>query len=241
MIRHIILSGAVKMKIIQLIFKNEGENRTIGGNVIVTYCWSNAKIIWRMGKNLRWKFQEATGTLYGYNNSLIEAKEMIQLYKRGKIIDIGIGTGAFASLVSENNGRVIGVDVSEKMLETCKEKYPTYHLEVGSFTNTNQEDEAFDIVISSFCFHEVLPSERKKACEEVYRIVRKEGEFLLLDIMFVSHFAWNEARERIGRKCDSAEVYPFVNELDTLLRETGFSSVNWRQTAPCHWALVAYK
>ena len=133
--------------------------------------------------------QEATGPLYGYNNSLIEAKEMIQLYKREKIIDIGIGTGAFASLVSENNGRVIGVDVSEKMLETCKEKYPTYHLEVGSFTNTNQEDEAFDIVISSFCFHEVLPSERKKACEEVYRIVRKEGEFLLLDIMFVSHFA----------------------------------------------------
>ncbi|MDH4424639.1 MULTISPECIES: class I SAM-dependent methyltransferase [Bacillus] len=185
--------------------------------------------------------QEATGPLYGYNNSLIEAKEMIRLYKREKIIDIGIGTGAFASLVSENNESVVGVDVSEKMLETCKEKHPTYHLEVGSFTNTNQEDEAFDIVISSFCFHEVLPSERKKACEEVYRIVRKEGRFLLLDIMFVSDFALNEARERIGRKWDSTEVYPFVNELDTLLRETGFSSVNWRQTAPCHWALVAHK
>ena len=141
----------------------------------------------------------------------------------------------------ENNESVVGVDVSERMLETCKEKYPTFHLEVGSFTNTNQEDEAFDIVISSFCFHEVLPSERKKACEEVYRIVRKEGKFLLLDIMFVSDFALNEARERIGKKWDSTEVYPLVNELDTLLRETGFSSVNWRQTAPCHWALVAHK
>ncbi|EJR04763.1 MULTISPECIES: hypothetical protein [Bacillus] len=32
----------------------------------------------------------------------LEAKEMIQLNKRQKIIDIGIGTGAFASLVSEN-------------------------------------------------------------------------------------------------------------------------------------------
>ncbi|ABK85462.1 TPA: class I SAM-dependent methyltransferase [Bacillus cereus] len=185
--------------------------------------------------------QEATGPLYGYSNSLIEAKEMIQLYKRGKIIDIGIGTGTFASLMRENNESVVGVDVSERMLETCKEKYPTFHLEVGSFTNTNQEDEAFDIVISSFCFHEVLPSERKKACEEVYRIVRKEGKFLLLDIMFVSDFALNEARERIGKKWDSTEVYPLVNELDTLLRETGFSSVNWRQTAPCHWALVAHK
>lgn len=87
----------------------------------------------------------------------------------------------------------------------------------------------------------MLPSERKKACEEVYRIVRKEGKFLLLDIMFVSDFTLNEARERIGEKWDSTEVYPFVNELDTLLRETGFSSVKWRQTAPCHWVLVAHK
>lgn len=62
--------------------------------------------------------QEATGPLYGYNNSLIEAKEMIQLYKRGKIIDIG--TGTFASLMRENNESVVGVDVSERMLETCK-------------------------------------------------------------------------------------------------------------------------
>ncbi|HDR6313080.1 TPA: class I SAM-dependent methyltransferase [Bacillus cereus] len=199
------------------------------------------KLFDKWAKTYDENLQVATGPLYGYNNSLIEAKEMIQLYKKEKLIDIGIGTGAFASLVSENNESVVGVDVSEKMLETCKEKYPTYHLEVGSFTNTNQEDEAFDIVISSFCFHEVLPSERKKACEEVYRIVRKEGRLLLLDIMFVSHFALNEAREQIGRKWDSTEVYPFVYELDTLLRETGFSSVNWRQTAPCHWALVAYK
>ncbi|SCC27381.1 Uncharacterized protein BC05F1_02453 [Bacillus wiedmannii] len=29
-------------------------------------------------------------------------------------------------------------------------------------------------------------------------------------------------------------MYPFVNELDTLLRETGFLSVNWRPTALGH-------
>ncbi|WP_258166040.1 class I SAM-dependent methyltransferase [Bacillus sp. MYb209] len=38
---------------------------------------------------------------------------MIQLNKRKKIIDIGIGTGTFASLVSsDNNENVVGVDVS---------------------------------------------------------------------------------------------------------------------------------
>ena len=30
--------------------------------------------------------QEATGPLYGYNNSLIEAEEMIQLYKKEKLL-----------------------------------------------------------------------------------------------------------------------------------------------------------
>ena len=38
-----------------------------------------------MGKTYDENLQEATGPLYGYNNSLIEAEEMIQLYK---IIDI---------------------------------------------------------------------------------------------------------------------------------------------------------
>ncbi|MBJ8053454.1 methyltransferase domain-containing protein [Bacillus cereus] len=185
--------------------------------------------------------QEATGPLCGYNHSLSEVKEMIQLNKMQKIIDIGIGTGTFSSLVSsDNDENVVGIDVSEGMLEKCKVKYPKYQLNLGSFTNTNQENEAFDLVISSFCFHEVLPSERKQACEEVYRILKNEGKFLLLDIMFASQFALNEARERIGKKWDSTEVYSFVNELDTLLRETGFSIVKWRQTAPCHWALVAY-
>lgn len=37
-IRHIITSGVMEMKIVQLIFINEGKNRIIGGNVIVTYC-----------------------------------------------------------------------------------------------------------------------------------------------------------------------------------------------------------
>ncbi|HDR7795814.1 TPA: class I SAM-dependent methyltransferase [Bacillus luti] len=185
--------------------------------------------------------KEATGPLYGYSHSLIEAKEMILLNKNQKIIDIGIGTGAFVSLINENNENVVGVDVSAGMLETCKLKYPEYQLELGSFTKTNQEDEEFDLVISSFCFHEVLPAERKQACKEVYRILRKEGQFLLLDIMFASQYAVDEAKTRLEKKWDSTEVYPFVNEVDTLLRETGFLNVNWRQTAPCHWALVAYK
>ncbi|PEB51920.1 SAM-dependent methyltransferase [Bacillus pseudomycoides] len=162
--------------------------------------------------------KEADGPLYGYNHSLCEAKEMIHINEQQKIIDIGIGTGAFASLISVNDSHVFGIDLSEKMLEQCNVKYPQYQLNIETFTDTNKENETFDAVISSFCFHEVLPVEREQSCKEVYRILKPDGKFLLLDIMFASKYAMEAAKVRIGKRWDPTEDYPIVHELDALLR-----------------------
>ncbi|WP_144551372.1 class I SAM-dependent methyltransferase [Bacillus mycoides] len=185
--------------------------------------------------------ENPNGPLFGYNHSLLEAKQMLNASDKHVILDIGIGTGAFVSLVSKNDYNIWGIDLSEKMLEQCKNKYPNYHLSTGTFTNTGQKSEKFDAVISSVCFHEVLPEEREKACKEVYRILKPDGKLLLLDIMFASKLAMEDAKQRIGKRWDPTEDYPKVNDLDTMLRMSGFSSVTWRQTAPCHWSALAYK
>lgn len=185
--------------------------------------------------------ENPNGPLYGYNHSLLEARQMLHTSDKDRILDIGIGTGAFAALVSINDSYMFGIDLSEKMLEQCQNKYPNFHLKTGTFTNTGQKSESFDSVISSFCFHEVLPKQREQACKEVYRILKPKGQFLLLDIMFASKIAMEDAKQRIGKRWDPTEDYPQINELDTMLRMSGFSSVNWRQTAPCHWAALAYK
>ncbi|ENQ3078158.1 class I SAM-dependent methyltransferase [Bacillus sp. WLY-B-L8] len=185
--------------------------------------------------------ENPNGPLYGYNHSLNEAKHLLHTSDKDSILDIGIGTGAFAALVSKNDSNIFGIDLSEKMLEQCQNKHPNFHLKTGTFTNTGQKSESFDSVISSFCFHEVLPEQREEACSEVYRILKPNGTFLLLDIMFASKSAMEDAKQRIGKQWDPTEDYPQINELDTMLRVRGFSSLNWRQTAPCHWAVLAYK
>jgi hypothetical protein len=73
------------------------------------------------------------------------------------------------------------------------------------------------------------------------RVLQPGGYLCLLDIMFASSLAMQEARQRVGDKWDDDEDYAIVGELDTLLRENGFVSLKWHQTAPFHWIVTARK
>ncbi|MDR6224155.1 class I SAM-dependent methyltransferase [Desmospora profundinema] len=182
---------------------------------------------------------DPSGPLTGYRTSLDTAFEMAGNHDR--VLDIGIGTGGFASLFHQRGSRIVGVDISEKMLEQCREQYPDFVLQQGSFTPLPFKAGEFDAAISSFCFHEVASAERPEALAEVYRVLKPGGLFCLLDILFASIPAREDARRAIGKHWDEEEDYPLVEKVDTWLRQAGFASVQWRQTAPCHWVAVAKK
>jgi hypothetical protein len=59
--------------------------------------------------------------------------------------------------------------------------------------------------------------------------------------MFPSQAALDEARRLMGSYWDDEEVYALVGDLDTLLRASGFQAVQWSQTAPCYWVVIARK
>jgi putative AdoMet-dependent methyltransferase len=103
------------------------------------------------------------------------------------------------------------------------------------------QDDTFDAVVSSFCFHEVPPAERETACREVYRVIRKGGYLCLLDIMFASGAAVTEARNHMLSQWDDSEDYSLVGDLSEHLYNSGFHSVQWLQTGKLHWVCLAYK
>lgn len=177
------------------------------------------------------------GPLAGYDSSLRAAAELIEIEPGAQVLDVGVGTGAFAALVAAHGAHITGIDPSEKMLEQCCQQHPDYVLETGSFNSIPFADSRFDSLISSFAFHEVLPDERPAACRDMARVLRPGGPVCLLDIMFASPAAMREAEWRIGRYWDPEEVYALVGDLDTMLRAAGFAALRWQQTAPCHWAV----
>jgi len=100
-------------------------------------------------------------------------------------------------------------------------------------------DQQFDVLVSSFAFHEVSSEARAAACAEMARVLRPDGVLCLLDIIFASAAAATEARNHLGRYWDDQEEYPLVGELDTLLCGASLRQIHWRQAAPCHWVGLA--
>lgn len=125
------------------------------------------------------------------------------------------------------------------MLERCRNAHPEIMVKPGSFTEIPFEDGSFDIVVSSFTYHEVLAARRRDACAEVARVLRPQAQFALLDIMFASDNAIDDARQCIGSSWDFEEQYPLVGDVDGTLRSAGFTNIHWAQSADFHWIVIA--
>lgn len=96
---------------------------------------------------------------------------------------------------------VIGVDVSEEMIKKAKENNEDINFEVEDATELSYSDNKFDGVIFSFNGIMLIPGldNRKKAFEEIYRVLKPGGLFIFstpfLDNKLETDF-WKEKREK---------------------------------------------
>jgi len=106
------------------------------------------------------------------------------------ILDIGMGTGTFAVLAASiKKVNVVGIDQSEKMLAIANQHI--IEADVQEFVHpkclpvvemdTEFLDGTFDKVIAILSFSEMYLDEQKFCLEQVYRVLKPEGEFILVD------------------------------------------------------------
>lgn len=181
------------------------------------------------------------GPLTGYMHSLDVASALLPVQAGQSVLDIGIGTGAFAERLEKQGATITGIDPSAKMLERCRELHANYQLEIGSFTDIPFEDGQFEAIVASFAFHEVAVDQREAVCQHLVRLLKPNGYVCLVDIIFASTAARENAKMHIGKYWDDTEDYPLVHDLDTYLYGGSFKNVFWQQTALCHWVVLAQK
>jgi putative AdoMet-dependent methyltransferase len=185
--------------------------------------------------------ENANGILEGYETSIETASQVCPVTQGMHVLDIGIGTGNFAQRLEAKGAVVSGIDLSEAMVAECQKLHPNYELRTGTFQSIPFAESAFDVIVSSFCFHEVPAGQRLEACREVYRVLREGGHLCLLDIIFASKSAMAEARSHMLSHWDESEEYSLVGDLSDSLYTAKFTSVRWVQTGRLHWMCLAYK
>ncbi|MDB5085444.1 MAG: Transcriptional regulator [Bacilli bacterium] len=100
-----------------------------------------------------------------------------------RALDAGCGSGAWlfplATILSENGGSVVGIDLSEGMLSDIRaeaNKHPNVELCIGDVQNLQFADESFDLVMANFMLYHVPDINR--ALEELKRVLKPGGKLM---------------------------------------------------------------
>ncbi|MEW6547681.1 MAG: class I SAM-dependent methyltransferase [Bacillota bacterium] len=181
------------------------------------------------------------GLFTGYRHSLEQTAALACVTAGMKVLDIGIGTGALAERVAGEGVQVWGIDISSRMLERCRARHPAFHLQRGHFLDIPFADGFFDLVVSSFAFHHLMPGEYEKALAEALRVVIPGGRFVITDIMFASEEERENARRRLAAWWDGEEVYPLVPAVTAAAMRAGATRVESHRLGWLHWAVTGNK
>ncbi len=109
---------------------------------------------------------------------------------RGSVLEIGVGTGKNLKYYPKN-AKVIGIDLSAKMIAKAKEKLKILNNKkiklIGmDAQNLKFNDESFDYVVCTFVLCSVpYPV---KVLKEMKRVVKKNGKILMLEHTKSRHF-----------------------------------------------------
>ena len=79
-------------------------------------------------------------------------------FKEKRVLDLGCGYGWHCIYAMENGAAsVVGIDISNKMLEVARQKTPFPEVEYRNYAieDIDFAEESFDVILSSLAFHYV--------------------------------------------------------------------------------------
>lgn len=156
--------------------------------------------------------------------------EYAKINEGDTVVDLGSGAGNdcfVARRITGEAGRVIGLDMTEKMIEKARSNAEKLELEnvefvLGDIEDMPLEDGLADVVVSN-CVLNLVP-DKKQAFQETYRITKPGGHFSISDIVI---------RGRLPQSLkEDAEMYAGcvsgaidVEEYLAIIRDAGFTEV----------------
>jgi len=178
------------------------------------------------------------------------AADLARLQPGGSALDVACGTGDLAVELERRvgeNGRVVGLDFSEKMLELARNKAPGIRFEAGNALELPYGDGEFDAVTVGFGARNF--SDLGKGLREMARVARPGGRVVVLEITTpqrppLSWFfrAWfDRIVPLLGRLVGDSAAYSYLpssvkrfpepRELAAELAASGLHDVRWVLTA----------
>ena len=99
------------------------------------------------------------------------------------VLDVATGTGSLAIALSHKAKKVVGIDLSSKMLDVARKKNSNDNLSFLQMDASKMDfhDNEFDIITISLGLHDMPLEVRTSVLEEVKRVLKKDGRLYILE------------------------------------------------------------
>ena len=190
--------------------------------VVITYTMSEVKVRIQYEKlaaiyDLRWQKY--------INNTLTFLCSWENIEVQAKVLDVACGTGEFERLLLDQNPtqQIIGIDISEKMLNVARDKLEKYSNVEFSQTSVNSlpfVNNFFDVVVCANAFHYF--EKPQVALAEIKRVLKPDGTLIILD--WSRDFIFCKICDWVLKVFDSAHRQCYTQaELHKLLIDADFN------------------
>lgn len=146
------------------------------------------------------------------------------------ILDLGSGGGIDVFLAAKkvgDKGKVIGVDMTEEMINrarntTAKYGYKNVEFRLSEIENLPLEDNAVDVIISNCVIN--LSPDKRKVFREAYRVLKPGGRIMISDLVTEGKLPEEVKKSFDAWACCVAGALEKKQYLD-IIRRTGFKNV----------------
>lgn len=142
-----------------------------------------------------------------------------------KILDVGCGVGNYHPRLTQEFGKVYGVDVSAASLKLAAERHPTAEYRHYGGTELPFEDASLDVAFAICVYHHIPLEDRAPLTREIQRVVRPGGIFVIFE-----HNPANPLTMRVVNNCpfDADAILLRPTETTGLMQDAAFKSVEAR-------------
>ncbi len=98
-----------------------------------------------------------------------------------KILDLCCGSGQATQVLVQFSQQVVGLDASPRSIQRAQQNVPEANYVEAFAEQMPFADNEFDVVHTSAALHEMNPTQLQQILNEVYRVLKPNGIFTLVD------------------------------------------------------------